>query len=286
MRPRDVRFLLAFDPSYARMATALVRSLTVFHPGCPIVVHTLDEHLHALESWARDHAFRDVSVVPFRPATELSFGEWHPLVWAKLEAFASDPDVLQVVLDVDQIMYGDLSACIEEAAGSGKTISASPDISDFRDHVHRSFKGNRDLASSADMRCFNAGAMVVRPSKRAYDELVALAERHHRDVRLPEQAILNLWALENGEHHDLGDKFMIEPWSPKVLETPVPSCLVHFWTPRAAFFGANPVRSSEPQWGSCLEAFRRATGEPYPLERFERDFLARLHGDFQARPAA
>ena len=282
MPSRDVRFLLAFDPSYARMATALVRSLTVFHPGCPIVVHTLDEHVRTLDEWARAHRFRDVSIVPYRPATALSFGEWHALVWAKLEAFAADPDVLEVVLDVDQILYRDLWACIDEAAESGKTISASPDISDFRDHVHESFDGCRDLTSSADMRCFNAGAMIVRPSKRAYDGLVALAERHHRDVRLPEQAILNLWAFENGEHHDLGEKFMIEPWSPKVLEEPIPSCLVHFWTPRPAFFGANPVRSSEPQLESCLEDFHQATGEPYPLERFERDFRARLHGGFEA----
>ncbi|MGL5863488.1 MAG: hypothetical protein ACRCY9_19770, partial [Phycicoccus sp.] len=210
-----------------------------------------------------------------------SFGEWHPLVWAKLEAFASDPDVLQVVLDVDQIMYHSLSACIDEAARSGKTISASPDISDLRSHLLESFDGDLDLESSANMRCFNAGAMVVQPSRRAYDEFVELAERHHREVRLPEQAILNLWARENEEYHDLGDKFMIEPWSPKLLETPIPSCLVHFWTPRPAFFGANPVRSTEPRWDTCLRAFRDATGTPYPLDRFEHDFQTRLHGSLQ-----
>ncbi|MGL4745831.1 MAG: hypothetical protein ACRCXL_15775 [Dermatophilaceae bacterium] len=281
MSSRSVCFLLALDPTYARMATALVRSLTVFHPGSPIVVRTLDEHLDTLKSWVRAHAFRDVSIVPFRPAVELSFGEWHPLVWAKLEAFASDPDIVHVVLDVDQIMYRDFSACIDEAAKSSKTISASPDISDLRSHLLDSFDGALDLTTSAKVRCFNAGAMIVRPSGSAYIELIELAERHHRDVRLPEQAILNLWARENEEYHNLGDKFMIEPWSPKLLETPIPSCLVHFWTPRPAFFGANPVRSAEPRWDACLTAFRDATGVPYPLKRFERDFRTRLRGSLQ-----
>lgn len=279
---RNVRFVLAFEPSYARMATSLIRSLTILHPECPIVVYTLDDHLTELRSWAGAHGFRHVSVASYRPATLLSFGEWHPLVWAKLEAFAGDPDVMQVILDVDQILYHDLSGCIAEAVASGKTISASPDITDLGGHLLDSFTPRPTLSSIANVSCFNAGAMIVRPSRGAYTELVGLAERHHRDVRLPEQAILNLWARRNGGHHDLGDKFMIEPWSPKLVEPTISSCLVHFWTPRPEFFGANPVRSLEPEWGRCLEAFQHKTGQPYPLDRFEVDFLTRLNGNFNA----
>ncbi|WP_437725551.1 hypothetical protein [Sorangium sp. So ce861] len=281
MRPAERRddfgFVLAFDPGYLRMATALVRSLVHFHAGHPIRVYTMAEHTGALAAWARP--FREVEVVPYRPVHALSFGEWHPLVWAKLEAFTAEESACQVVLDVDQILYRSLSGCVAEALDSSKIISASPDITDLRGHVLPSFAGGKERDALAGVPCFNAGAMVVRPSRAAYRELIALARAHHADVRLPEQAVLNLWARQAGGHHDLGEAFMLGPWSPRLLEPVVPSCLVHFWTPRPPFFGASPLRSSEPAWEECLRAFVAETGQGYPLERFERDFLRRLHGD-------
>ena len=71
---------------------------------------------------------------------------------------------------------------------------------------------------------------------------------------------------------------MLPPWSARVLE-PRPACLIHFWTPRPAFFGANPLRSQEPSLRDCLRRFEQETGQRYPLERFERDFAARLHNE-------
>ncbi|WP_437757030.1 hypothetical protein [Sorangium sp. So ce1389] len=276
-RRDDFGFVLAFDPGYLRMATALVHALVHFHAGHRIRVYTMAEHVDALTAWARP--FREVEVVAYRPAHALSFGEWHPLVWAKLEAFAAEESACQVVLDVDQILYRSLTGCIGEALDSGKIISASPDITDLRGHVLPSFNSGEGLDALAGVPCFNAGAMIVRPSREAYRELIALARAHHADVRLPEQAVLNLWARQAGGHHDLGETFMLGPWSPRLLEPVVPSCLVHFWTPRPPFFGASPLRSSEPAWEECLRAFAAETGQGYPLERFERDFLRRLRGE-------
>lgn len=265
-------FVLAFDSGYTRMATALVHALNHFHPGRPVRVYTLREEREALRRWAR--AFRDVEVIAYEPSAWLHFGEWHPLVWAKLEAFAAEGDGYQVVLDVDQLLYRALTGCIEEAMDSGRTLSASPDITDLRGHVLPSF-GGEPLEGLIGVPCFNAGAMVVRPEREVYRELLALAREHHAQVRLPEQAILNLWARRHGGHHDLGEEFMLQPWSPRVLE-PSPSCLIHFWTPRPGFFGSSPPRSLEPAWEECLERFERETGQRYPLERFERDFTTRL----------
>jgi hypothetical protein len=265
------------------MATALVHSLGHFHPGHRIRVYTLREHVAALKAWAR--SFPDVEVVPYRAGHALAFGEWHPLVWAKLEAFAAEEGVHQVVLDVDQILYRSLSGCIAEAIDAGKIIAASPDITDLRGHVLPSFQGGVGLEALGGVPCFNAGAMVIRPSRQAYRELIALAQAHHADVWLPEQAILNLWARQAGGHHDLGEAFMLQPWSPRLLEPVVPSCLVHFWTPRPPFFGASPLRSGEPAWEERLRAFARETGQSYPLDRFERDFLLRLRGELTGSAA-
>jgi hypothetical protein len=275
----DFAFLVAFDPGYIRMATALVHSLAHFHPGRRIRAFTLPEHMAALREWARP--FRDVELVTYEPDPKLSFGEWHPLVWAKLEAFAGEEGTYQVFLDVDQILYRSLSGCIAEAIASGKLISASRDITDLRGHVLPSF-GLHSLASLEGVPCFNAGAMIIKPSQQAYRELLALAEAHHADVRLPEQAVLNLWARQNGGHHELGEELMIQPWSPRLLEPVIPSCLVHFWTPRPSFFGSSPLRSTEPAMNECLEAFARETGREYPLDRFERDFMLRLRGGLGA----
>jgi|GEM_PF-6446660 len=269
--------VLAFDPSYLRMATALVRSLAQVHPGHRIRVYTLAPHVAELEAWAS--AFDAVEIVAYRPAHALSCGEWHPLIWAKLEAFAGAPGVPQVVLDVDQILYRSLSGAVARATASGDVIAASPDITDLRGHVLASFDDGYPVDRLAGVPCFNAGAMIIQPSLDAYRELIALAVRHHAHVRLPEQAILNLWARRGPGYHDLGESFMLQPWSPRLLEPVIPSSLVHFWTPRPTFFGANPVRSAEPKWHECLAAFARTTGQAYPLERFERDFLRRLHGE-------
>ena len=273
-------FVLAFDAGYARMATALVHSLNHFHPGRPIRVYAMEEDVGVLQRWAKD--FCDVEVRRYLQAGRFSFGEWHPLVWAKLEAFADEDQSCQVVLDVDQILYRSLSGCIAEALSAGKTISASPDISSLRDHVLPSFTGE-PLGALEQVSCFNAGAMVVRPSRDIYRELVHLALEHHAHVRLPEQAVLNLWARRHEGHHDLGEKFMIQPWSPRVLELGSPSCLIHFWTPRPAFFGSSPLRTTEPSLKECLSTFERETGQRYPLDRFEQDFLLRLQNRL-ARP--
>jgi hypothetical protein len=270
----EFRFVLAFDAGYARMATALVHALQHFHPGHPIRVYTMVRDLTTLQEWSA--RFRGVEVVSYQPPAALHYGEWHPLVWAKLAAFADEAAGPQVVLDVDQIMYGPVTAYVAEAVAAGRVIAASPDITDLRGHVRDSFAG-APLDSLIGIPCFNAGAMIIQPERQAYRELLSLARHHHADVRLPEQAILNLWARATGGHRDLGDTFMLQPWSPRVLEAR-PACFIHFWTPRPAFFGASPRRSLEPSLDDCLRRFEQDTGERYPLERFERDFTARLHG--------
>lgn len=269
-------FFLAFDVGYLRMATALVHALCHFHPGKRIRVLTLPADVEHLAAWAA--TLPGVEIAAYA-ASNLDFGEWHPLVWAKLEAFASEDHEMEVVLDVDQLLYRPLTECIAEAWLAGKVIAASPDITDLRGHVRATYTHPEGLEALRGVPCFNAGAMIVRPSRGAYEELLALARKVHGDVRLPEQAVLNLWARSKNAFCDLGDSLMLQPLSPRLLEPDVPSCLVHFWTPRPPFFGTSPVRSSEPSWDECLHQFERETGSPYPTERFERDYSRWLRAE-------
>jgi hypothetical protein len=269
----DFAFLLALDPSYLRMGTALVHSLNHFHPGKEVKLYVQSHDFEGFQTWAR--SFRDVTVVPYANAAALDAGEWHPLVWAKLEAFAAPDDRFHVVLDVDQLLFRGLDAHVEEAARSGKRLSASPDISTLHQHFRPGFAASAELAGVPDAPCFNAGAMIVKPDAAAYRELLRLARHHHRHMRLPEQGLLNLWALWGEGHHDMGERFMLQPWSPRVLERD-PATLIHFWTPRPSFFGSSPVRSTEPTLEECLQRFEQEHRSPYPLERFREAFELRL----------
>lgn len=206
----DFSFLLAFEASSARMATDLVRALEQFHPGCAIRVLTTLTDVARLRAWADQ--FHGVEIAPYRAPLALAHG--HPLAWAKLEAFADEGAGTQVVLDVDQVVAAPLTAQVAAARASGRAIAASPELADLRSHVRDSFTG-APLEALVGVPCFHAGAMIVRPSRSTYRALLELAERHAAELRMPAQAILNLWARASGGHHDLGELFLLSPWSPR-----------------------------------------------------------------------
>ncbi|MCA9656706.1 MAG: hypothetical protein KC486_00040, partial [Myxococcales bacterium] len=273
-------FLLAFDRGYARMATALVRSLEHYHADPDVRVLTLAKDVDELRAWARQ--FQSVRVDPFADAHSFRFGEWHPLIWAKLAAFACADVDSCVVLDVDQIMYCGVDEFVDTARASGKSIAASPDMTRLHGHMRGSWRDDPELRRLPDAPCFNAGAMIIRPDVAIYRDVLRVARAYNQRMFLPEQGVLNLWAYLNEGHCDLTDRFMLPPMSPKLLRPAIDSCLVHFWTPRPPFFGANPARSGEPTWEEFTAAFRRDTGAAYPTERFRADFEARLQGSFTA----
>jgi hypothetical protein len=165
---------------------------------------------------------------------------------------------------------------VRRAASSGKILSGSVDMTSLHGHMHPSRMQDPTLAALPEGPCINAGAMIVRPDERAYAEIIAAARAFHPHMWLPEQGVLNVWAHLAGQANDLGDGWMLDPWSPKLVAKTPPSRFVHFWTPRPAFFGDSPLRKNEPLWDECLAAFEKKTGAPYPLARFERDFEERL----------
>jgi hypothetical protein len=283
-RTPEYAFVLAMSPNYKRMGTAFLHALNHFEPGRAIRIFTLAPDLAEMRAWAA--GFRDVTVLPYGNSKSFQYGDWHPLIWAKLEAFAMTDHEYNVVLDVDQILYRSVADHVRLAKESGKIFSGSEDMTSLHGHMHPSRMEHPTLAALPESRCLNAGAMIVRPSQAAYAEIVKSAEAWHRHMWLPEQGILNVWAHLAGEANDLGDGWMLDPWSPKLLAPEVPACLVHFWTPRPAFFGESPLRKKEPLWDECLSAFERKTGAAYPLARFERDFELRLAGFETAPPHA
>ncbi len=280
----EVVFLLALDRHYRHMATALVHTIERFHRDPEIRVYTMAGDLEILRAWAA--RFSSVVVLPYDEVGRFDFGDWHPLIWAKLEAFALTDAEVCVVLDVDQIMYKPVTEHVAAARRSGKVIAASPDMTRLHGHMRESRLRDPDLAGLADAPCFNAGAMIIRPDRGVHQDLLALAERYHRHMILPEQGVLNLWAHLCGGHHDLGERFMMQPMSPRVLEPEIPSCLVHFWTPRPAFFGLSPARAGEPTWAEFSRDFARETGRDYPVSRFRADFELRLDNFAKPGPTA
>ena len=81
----------------------------------------------------------------------------------------------------------------------------------------------------------------------------ALIERiRNEGARSPADVLITVDAGRLWRAEQLG---LFQPVSSKVLESRIPSCLVHFFTPRPPFFGISPLRSGEPTWDDCVRAF-------------------------------
>lgn len=274
-------FAMAFDAAYASMGEAVINALNFYHRRPDIVVFTDDAGAPPLRRLARLH--RNVSLLPFR-TSGYHCGEWHPLIWAKVEAFRLPVDECVIFLDADMIVYGDLGRFERALLASDRIIGASRDFApftkqfnsgfDFRQFFFRHyFPSDAYLAAPA----FNAGALVFRPDPAVHRELARLSACHHGVTFYPEQAILNLFCLANDAWLELPD-LSVMPFSPRVAEREKSFGMIHFFTPRPAFMSAPVVRQGEPVLEDMMAWFQETYATPYPLRDIEADYRARLHG--------
>ena len=271
-------FALAFDEKYSQMAAAVINALNFYHNTPTIIAFSDDVTSPSATRLSSLH--KNLSFIPFKKYA-LHYGEWHPLIWAKIEAFRLPVNDCVVFLDADVIIYNNLSRFRDDFLASGKVIAASRDFApfvkqfnsgfDFRQFFFQHYFANDEHLNAV---AFNAGALIFKPDHIVYSELIALSKRHHDITFYPEQAILNLFAkLCDGwlEQPDLN----VMPFSPRVLE-PQPSFgLLHFFTPRPPLMLPAIVRQGEPTLGEMTAWFGSRFKTPYPLEKLERDFLSR-----------
>lgn len=276
-------FAMAFNAAYASMAEAVINALNHYQRQPSIIVFTDDLHAPPLRRLAQLHPNMDL--IPFEPAGH-HYGEWHPLIWAKLEAFRLGTDECVMFLDADMIIYGELDRFETALLASGKAVGASRDFAPFAKQFNSGFDFRQfffrhyfDDDAYLTAPAFNAGALLFKPDLTVYRELARLSARHHRVTFYPEQAILNLFCLMNDAWLELPD-LSIMPFSPRVAEPVKSFGMIHFFTPRPEFMGATVIREGEPTLEEMMSWFQSRHGTPYPLGRIECEYRTRLRNTF------
>ena len=272
-------FAMAFDELYGRMASAVIHALNFFHRDPYIVVFAHDPaNLHIKTLSER---YRNIEVARC-PHPQFHFGQWHPLIWAKLEAFRLETKESVMFLDADMIVYRELSVFEKAFEESGRCVGASSDFAPFVKQFNSGFdfyqhffdEPFQDL-TYLRQPAFNAGAIVLRPDRVVYRDIMRLAHRFHEITFYPEQAILNLYAYLNGGWCRLDD-LSIMPFSSRVLAPKPDYGMLHFFTPRPDFMLQSVIRDGEPTLSDMMSRFASKHGREYPLGRIESDFFMRL----------
>ena len=271
-------FVLAFDYSYLRMATAVINGLNHFHNFPRIIVYTLKSDKQKIANHFK--VSMNIEIIEF-VNPNLHYGQWHPLIWAKIEAFRLDIKETILFLDSDMIIYNNLQKYFDEFDASNKIVGASPDFApfvkqfnsgfDFRQFFFRHFFESDDYLM-AD--AFNAGAVMFRPDKMIYNELIKLAKACHEVAFYPEQAILNLLCISKNGWFRMND-LSIMPFSPRILSENNYGML-HFFTPRPNVMQTPILRDGEPSLQEMMAWFENRFKVAYPLEKIEDDFIKRL----------
>ncbi|GGY24652.1 hypothetical protein [Paludibacterium paludis] len=262
-----IAFQLAADAAYARMCTAMVHAIRHFHPDAPVRLYRPEADREAFA-----HLEGKAELLPPPPST-LPFGEFHPLIWTKMEAAAWEgPDVV-VVLDPDQILYRPMRELCERFWASDADFGSTTDDEDVR-HQFRQLPAI--LEPVADRAGISSGTMLIRPSARFYASLREVAENFAQHAKYPDQAVLNVLAYVTGRWMYFDEVLQMPHLSPGILDEAHDACLIHFYTPRPACFGASPRRAKEESFAEACAEFAELTGRPYPEQRVERDFLVRL----------
>src|ERR1700733_14634008 len=155
-------FVLAFDEAYIRMGKAVINAIHHYHDSPSIFLYTTYKvHPCFLELAS---TYPNLEIIPFKNRG-YHFGDWHPLIWAKIEAFGLDVKGPIIFLDADMIIYKNLEPFVNNFSASGRLIGASTDFAplvkqfnsglDFRQYFYgHLFKDRAYLPAPA----FNAGA--------------------------------------------------------------------------------------------------------------------------------
>lgn len=261
-------FVMAFDESYKAMGRALVNAVNYYHDYPEILIYTT-----SFDVISKEFNARNIIVINFS-ATKYNYSDWHPLIWAKIEAFNLPRKSIIVFLDVDIILYGSLQSYIEKFSESGYAIAACADDDDFTSQFS-AFPA--ELGELASFRPLNAGVMLFVPDALVYQQLVDIADKYHRIARFPEQTVLNVYAALHNGWFNLGNELVIYPYNKRVVTQAPPYSILHFYAPRPSFFGNMGYRENELDFEDQVTLFESLYGADYPLERISADFKIRYN---------
>jgi hypothetical protein len=267
-------FVVPFLDNYSRMARALANSLRFWHPDSPLVAMTVAPAGPRVREVA-DACFDEL--LEFDDPGFDACG-YSAVVWTRLHLWDIASPGPVVCLDADIQMYAPLGAeVIEGFHGSGKIFGS---ILDGMSRLRQQFQpGQAGLGSFGDAPAPCVAYLMLTPRPGVTEELLDLARRYDGATICPEQAILGLHAAQHGGWLDQTSLTVTQSWSPEALLDPPPTPLIHFGSPRPDFFGPSPQRQGDLTMAEGLHRFESRTGQPYPVERFRRDFEKRFHAD-------
>ena len=245
-----ITFIIAIDEEFVGMSKGMLNSIRFYHPDDHILILTnLESHLR-VKKLEKEYSNTRVKVLPSHSFDSL---DWSSIVFSKIEVFNLDIDGVLVFLDVDQIMYSNVNSFVQEFVNSGFVLAATYDDEVFRDQFKTIPSGYESY--SAD-KALNTGAFITKRNPYIYDKLVESAVQLNGMARLPTQAIFNKLNKDLDNFWlELDQDFMCHPFSLNVMKAAKNSCLVHFWTPRPAFFEFNKPRKGEKSYEELKNIF-------------------------------
>lgn len=267
-------FAIPFLDNYSRMARALSTSIKRLHPGSDLIALTIAPVGPAVRSTVHDVGFDDL--IEYQDPGFDSAG-YTAVVWTRLYLWDLPTDNPVVCLDADMQMYRPLADdTVTRWQASGTAFGS---FLDGNPRLDRHFAAEyKPVAAFGDAPAACVAFLILQPRPGITQKLVALAQAHDGHLICPEQAILNLYAAMHGGWLDLSAETVTQSWSPSVLHDPPLTPLIHFGSPRPAFFGPSPLRYGDPEYEVALERFRQQTGHPFPVDRFRMEFETNLRG--------
>lgn len=267
-------FVVPFLDNYSRMARALANSIRFWHPASPLVAMTVSP---------AGPEVREVAASCFDELLEFDdpgfdARGYSAVVWTRLHLWDIKSEGPVVCIDADMQMYAPLGAeVIQCFHASGATFGS---ILDGMPMLSQQFvPGYEGIFPFGASPAPCVAYLILTPRPGVTAELVELARIHDGATICPEQAILGLYAAQHGGWLDQTSLTVTQSWSPEVLRDPPRTPLIHFGSPRPDFFGPSPLRQGDLDMAESLRRFETRTGQPFPVERFQRDFDKRLRAD-------
>lgn len=272
----ELTFVIPFLANYAKMATALGRTVKHFHPDAELVALTTAPADETVRRVVRTAGFDDLVEYP---PLDIDDGGYTSVIWTKLQAFSLDTDRTVLCLDADLMMYGPVDGLVEEYRRSGRQFASVLDPNPTLGLSFRQFDAELAPLASAPAPC--GCFLIFDPDPALGTDLLATARRLNGRTHFAEQSALGYHAANHDGWLDLGERAVVQCRSPAVLTVPLPAPFLHVGAPRPAAFEANPVRWGELPYAEECELFAEATGVPFPEARLVADLEARYQGDFR-----
>ena len=186
-------FAVPFLDNYSRMAQALANSIRYFHPNGEIL---------AMTTAPAGPQVREVSRLHYDDLVEyedLGFAHagYTPVVWTRLHLWNLPTTNTVVCLDADIQMYRPLPDSVVREYRSSRKVFGS--ILDGMPLLEQQFCSGYEAIgrwNSAPAAC--VAYLILQPNPSVGGDLIELTMAHEGFVVCPEQAILNLYAAQNG----------------------------------------------------------------------------------------